>query len=125
MRAHKCVRVCVLCVQVSSIFLPPIHSEMLLSWDDKALNFFPCTHTSHTRTLNSLPLQVREIVLSGGRPDADSLPVVPHYRELMCICWDQDPENRPSFKQVRLCTHTHTHALQRAHVYLLGPGPRE
>ena len=45
-------------------------------------------------------LQIQEIILNGGRPEVDDLFIVPHYRELMIICWEQEPENRPSFKQV-------------------------
>ena len=45
-------------------------------------------------------LQIQEIILNGGRPELDDLFIVPHYRELMIICWEQEPENRPSFKQV-------------------------
>ena len=40
-----------------------------------------------------------------------------HYRELICICWDQDPENRPSFKQVGGAVHAY---LSHTRTYTCG-----
>ncbi|KAK7093374.1 probable serine/threonine-protein kinase drkC isoform X2 [Littorina saxatilis] len=42
-----------------------------------------------------------EIVKHGGRPETPpSADMMPHYKELMKMCWDQVPANRPSFKQI-------------------------
>ena len=46
-------------------------------------------------------VQVMEIVRSGGRPSLNGFPdVLPHYKELIKVCWVQEPDDRPSFKQV-------------------------
>ena len=69
-------------------------------------------------------LQIQEIILNGGRPEVDDLLIVPHYRELMIICWEQEPENRPSFKQVgELLAKLWLYRiyLPRAHVVLQSP----
>ncbi|KAH9495098.1 hypothetical protein Btru_018155 [Bulinus truncatus] len=46
-------------------------------------------------------LEVIEIVRNGGRPDTvPSNEMMPQYKDLMKVCWDQRPNIRPQFKQV-------------------------
>ncbi|XP_025082560.1 probable serine/threonine-protein kinase drkC isoform X2 [Pomacea canaliculata] len=49
----------------------------------------------------STETEVIEIVKNGGRPDTpSSIDLMPQYKDLMKQCWDQQPEQRPHFKQI-------------------------
>ena len=39
---------------------------------------------------------IPRLVVSGVRPEIPK-DIVPDYSALMCRCWSQDPDNRPSF----------------------------
>ena len=46
------------------------------------------------------PMEVRSMVLEGARPDVPRIDCPYMARGLMTRCWDQDPANRPDFREV-------------------------